>query len=178
MADNYKLSFTAEEINERLRKAGDALPLIEIHPEIDDITESGYVGRISVTESAMLAKAAVQKLPVVARFVILGIPSGAYVLNLVTSNEEIIWYEFESVQYMMAENVHAVMKISSPQGILEGEWAFAVEISTPTDSLGDAILYKPQSLTPEQQAQARGNIGAVTVEDVLAALTNAEEVAF
>lgn len=34
---------------------------------------------------------------------------------------------------------------------------------------------KLQSLTDAQKAQARKNIGAVTVEDVVAALPNAEE---
>lgn len=34
----------------------------------------------------------------------------------------------------------------------------------------DAVLYTTQTLTEEQKAQARENIGAGTVEDVLAAL--------
>lgn len=37
---------------------------------------------------------------------------------------------------------------------------------------------KLQTLTDEQKAQARKNIGAVTVEDVVAALPNAEEANF
>lgn len=34
----------------------------------------------------------------------------------------------------------------------------------------DAVLYTAQTLTEQQKAQARENIGAATVEDVLAAL--------
>ncbi len=137
MADNYKLSFTAEEIDERLTKAGNTLPFIEIHPEIDSMTESGYVGRIPATESAKLAEAAVQKLPVVVKSFLNGLPAGSYVLNLTTCDEEIIYYEFELSYYNVNDNGHMTMKISSPQGTLEGEWAFAAAISTQTDSLGD-----------------------------------------
>ena len=35
-----------------------------------------------------------------------------------------------------------------------------------------------QSLTDEQKAQVRQNIGAVTIEDILTALPNAEEAKF
>ena len=34
----------------------------------------------------------------------------------------------------------------------------------------DAVLYTAQALTPEQQAQARANIGAVTLDEVLVKL--------
>ena len=34
----------------------------------------------------------------------------------------------------------------------------------------EAVLYTEQTLTDEQQAQARKNIGAATVEEVIAAL--------
>lgn len=34
----------------------------------------------------------------------------------------------------------------------------------------DAVTYTPQTLTEEQKAQARENIGAVTLEEVLDAL--------
>lgn len=115
----------------------DLLPIIEIHPEIDSMTESGYVGRIPVTESAKLAEAAIQKLPVMVRVVLLGLQAGAYVLNMTSCDEDIIYYEFESSYYNVNDNGHITMKISSPQGTLEGEWAFAAVVSTPTDSLGD-----------------------------------------
>ena len=161
MADNFKLSMTAEEIDETLQKAGNAvlfteqtpteaqqaqaranmgidlLPIIEIHPEIDSMTESGYVGRIPATESSKLADAAVQKLPVIVKSFLNGLPAGSYVMNLTTCDEEIIYYEFELSYYNVNDNGHMTMKISSPQGTLDGEWAFAAAISTQTDSLGD-----------------------------------------
>lgn len=115
----------------------DLLPIIEIHPEIDSMTESGYVGRIPVTESAKLAKAAVQKLPVVVKSFLNGLPAGSFVLKLTVCDENNIHYEFETSYYNVNDNVHIVLKISSPQGTLEGEWAFAAAISTQTDSLGD-----------------------------------------
>lgn len=40
------------------------------------------------------------------------------------------------------------------------------------------VSYLPQTLTEEQKAQARANIGASTVEDVLAALPNGDEVSY
>lgn len=115
----------------------DLLPIIEIHPEIDSLTESGYVGRIPVTESAKLAAAVVQKLPVIVKSFLNGLPAGSYVLNLTACDEDIIYYEFETSYYNANDNVHIVLKISSPQGTMEGEWAFAAVISTQTDSLGD-----------------------------------------
>lgn len=42
----------------------------------------------------------------------------------------------------------------------------------------DAVLYIPQTLTEEQKAQARQNIGAVTLSEVIAALPIAEEVRY
>ena len=41
-----------------------------------------------------------------------------------------------------------------------------------------AVLYTPQELTEEEKAQARDNIGAVSLEEVLAALPYGEEVAY
>lgn len=53
------------------------------------------------------------------------------------------------------------------------------------DGTGSAVLYTEQNLTPEQQAQARENIGAVAESDInsivdakLSSITNAEEVAY
>jgi hypothetical protein len=43
---------------------------------------------------------------------------------------------------------------------------------------GSAVLYTEQTLNEEQKAQARENIGAATVEDVLSALSIAEGVKF
>ena len=133
---------TAEEAIAKINTAFEnycskSLPFIEIHPEIDSMTENGYVGRIPVTESAKLAEAAVQKLPVVVKSFLNGLPAGSYVLNLTTCDEDIIYYEFETSYYNVNDNVHIVLKISSPQGTLEGEWAFAAVISMQTDSLGD-----------------------------------------
>ena len=41
-----------------------------------------------------------------------------------------------------------------------------------------AVLYTPQELTEEQKTQARANIGAATVEDVLAAIPIGEGVMY
>lgn len=46
----------------------------------------------------------------------------------------------------------------------------AVELPVGQGSGGNAVQYVPQVLTPEQKAQARANIGAATVDDVIAAL--------
>jgi hypothetical protein len=127
----------AQQAQARANMGIDLLPIIEIHPEIDSMTESSVVGRITAAESAKLAEAAVQKLPIVVKVVHAGTQTGSHVMNMTTYDEEILYYEFESVYYYADDNMHVVSKISSPQGTLEGEWAFTEVLSTPTDSLGD-----------------------------------------
>lgn len=54
----------------------------------------------------------------------------------------------------------------------------AADIEERLRKAGDAVLCTEQSLSPEQQAQARANIGATSVEDVLAALPIGEGVRY
>lgn len=58
--------------------------------------------------------------------------------------------------------------------------AVITDINTALDAVAQnpSVLYTEQDLTEEQKAQARKNIGAVTVEDVLAALSIAEGVEY
>lgn len=55
-----------------------------------------------------------------------------------------------------------------------------VEITIPESggNAGNAVLYTAQTLTEEQKAQARENIGAVTMDEVLAALPVGEGVKY
>jgi hypothetical protein len=53
-----------------------------------------------------------------------------------------------------------------------------ITISGSGGNVGDAILYTPQTPTEEQKAHARNNIGAVTLDEVLAALPVGEGVRY
>lgn len=53
-----------------------------------------------------------------------------------------------------------------------------VEAPFEGDGSPNAVLYTAQTLTDEQKAQARENIGAVTLDEVMDSLYDAEEVAY
>ena len=68
------------------------------------------------------------------------------------------------------ENGKSAYQYALDGGYTGTEEAFAAKLAA-ENGTPDAVQYTPQSLTPEQQAQARENIGAVTTADVVGALS-------
>ena len=60
----------------------------------------------------------------------------------------------------------------------EQEAVLKLEIDKVITDPASVVYNREQALTPEQQAQARANIGAVTLKEVLDAIPNGEEVAY